>query len=242
MISFFSDLELKPFAMKLLLKSLLVLVCFQSCIKDDIINDRVPERLTFDNPISEIMVNDTYQLEVTFFNNIGSPENANVQWSSSEPQVATVSQTGLLNALTEGQTEITVTVTLAAGGTVSDSFELVVTADPVDNGLVVKSGSIITTSSYTLEGDFTISEIQDSNDLIIEFSSNYSASSNLPGLYLYLTNNPNSISGGFEIGAVTTFNGTHSYLVEDKGINDYIYLLYWCEPFSVKVGHGEIND
>ncbi|MEM9549152.1 MAG: hypothetical protein AAGA77_24405, partial [Bacteroidota bacterium] len=63
----------------------------------------------------------------------------------------------------------------------------------------------------------------------------------LPGLYVYLTNNRNTTANALEIGAVEVFNGAHTYTVEDVGINDYKFLLYFCKPFNVKVGDGEIN-
>ena len=45
----------------------------------------------------------------------------------------------------------------------------------------------------------------------------------------------------FEIGRVATFSGVHSYTIPNKGINDYNYIVYFCKPFNVKVGHGQIN-
>lgn len=225
----------------------LVLILFSltltSCIGDDFIEDRVDERLSIDNPIDEIQVNDSYQLNVTFFNNVGQPESTTVSWSSSNVAVASISPTGLLTAISEGTTTIRITANLENGSTVSEEKEITVTSGPVDNNdPVTKSGTIITTSSYTLTGDFSISEIMDSQNLYLEIMSNYQASSNLPGLYLYLSNNPNSISGALEVGAVQVFSGAHSYEIPTTGINEYKYLLYWCKPFSVKVGHGEIND
>ena len=63
----------------------------------------------------------------------------------------------------------------------------------------------------------------------------------LPGLYAYLTNNPSTVNNAFEIGRVETFSGAHSYRISGVGLNDYDDLLYWCKPFSVKVGDGEME-
>lgn len=79
-------------------------------------------------------------------------------------------------------------------------------------------------------------------NLDVSIKNNYRASTSLPGLYVYLSNNPNSINGAKEIGRVRIFNGAHNYQISNTGINDYKYILYWCKPFSVKVGHGEINN
>ena len=77
--------------------------------------------------------------------------------------------------------------------------------------------------------------------VLLVLSMTLTACSSLPGLYLYLTNNPNTINGAQEVGEVTIFSGAHSYSIPNTGINEYNYLLYWCKPFSVKVGEGKIN-
>jgi len=230
--------------MKQLTKIILIFtIAFYSCIGDDFIDDRVDERISIDNPISEIQVNNTYQLSVTFFNNIGQPENTDITWSSSDLNIATVDNEGLLTAITQGEVTITISASTENGDTITEVITIIVTTEIVNNDdPVSKSGTIVTTSSYILEGDFTISEINDTQNLDLQIAQNYQASSSLPGLYLYLSNNPNSINGALEIGAVQVFNGAHSYEIDNVGINEYQYLLYWCKPFSVKVGHGEIND
>ncbi len=114
-----------------------------------------------------------------------------------------------------------------------------------DDGIVVApqffEGQIRTTSSYALEGNFRLEH--NGTQLILSIDDSYRASSSLPGLYLYLTNNPNSPEDGFEVGAVSVFSGAHSYtLPASIGLMDYKYLLYWCKPFRVKVGDAQIFD
>lgn len=114
-----------------------------------------------------------------------------------------------------------------------------------DDGIVVApqffEGQIRTTSSYTLEGNFRYEH--NGTQIILSIDDSYRASSSLPGLYLYLTNNPNSPEDGFEVGAVSVFSGAHSYtLPASIGLMDYKYLLYWCKPFRVKVGDAQIFD
>ncbi len=221
----------------------MLLVTVSSCIRNDFLNDRVEERIVIDNLIREIQIEDTFQLTAIFFNYIGENEEASFSWESSDPSILEINDQGLLTAVALGSATITVSTLLEDGSPVTEEATIDVIMDEANNdGPVVKSGVIVTTSSYTLTGDFTLSEIEDSPNLNLQVMDNYAASSNLPGLYLYLSNNPNSIDVALEVGPVEVFNGEHSYLLEDIGINDYQYLLYWCKPFSVKVGHGEIEN
>ena len=213
-----------------------------SCIGEDVIDDEIEERLSIDNPIGEIEIGDTYQFTTTFFNNVGQPETTTANWLSTNSQFATITSDGLLTAISEGTTTIRATVNLSNDNVVSVEQTIMVTSEPVEDTLITKSGTIVTTSSYLLMGNFTISELENSQNLELSIQENYQASTSLPGLYLYLTNNPNSINDALEIGPVQIFNGAHTYEIENININQYSYLLYWCEPFSVKVGEGEIVD
>ena len=101
-------------------------------------------------------------------------------------------------------------------------------------------GKVETTTFYTLEGNFIFRE--DGDKILLEFGPDYIADDNLPGFYVYLSNNINSIAGAFEIGEVTTFRGAHSYEIEGVGFNDYKNIVYFCKPFNIKVGDGAIQE
>lgn len=221
---------------------LMIAVSFSSCIGEDIINDEIAPEVRILNPIQSIAVSETHQYNARYFNNIGEEEETTISWSVSNESVATITANGLITGVTTGETTINAFVTSNTGTVIEDSVSIMVTMDTVEQDPIVKTGTIATTSSYTLTGDFTIEEIANSNNLLLSIDNNYQASTSLPGLYLYLTNNPNSINGGLSLGPVTVFNGAHTYDLDNIGINDYTYLLYWCEPFGVKVGVGTIND
>ena len=216
-----------------------------SCIGEDIRQDEIPAELRILNPTESLVVSENYKFNTSFFNNIGELDNSNtVNWSSSNENVATIDATGLLSALTEGTTTITAQIEEKAIIIAETSIPVTITIDPtqVDTTPVNKTGSIITTSSYKLEGSFTISEIENTSNILISIADDYTATTSLPGLYIYLSNNPNSINGALELGAVTVFNGAHTYNVNNTNINDFTYILYWCKPFGVKVGDGKINN
>lgn len=217
-----------------------ILLLFSGCIGDDIVFDTVPEAVRILNPVDSIMVGSTRQFEARYTNNIGEAEEQPVIWASSDAGVLAVDNAGRATGLAAGKATLTAEVLPDGKAPVSDAIEVVVSEDEVVGGpSAERSGTIRTTSSYLLEGSFTLRE--DGNDIVLEFAGDYRASTSLPGLYVYLTNNPSTVNNAFEIGRVETFSGAHSYRISGVGLNDYGYLLYWCKPFSVKVGDGEIK-
>ncbi|MFC4722954.1 Ig-like domain-containing protein [Geojedonia litorea] len=221
---------------------LFVFIAVQSCIGKDFIDDEVSPEVRILNPVDQIAVSETYQFNATYFNRVGQAEITNISWSSSVESVATIDANGLLTGISEGQTIIKAIVLLNNNSSVEAETTVTIVMGDVQQNTTTKSGSIATTSSYELTGDFTLQTIENTTNLRLSLANNYKASTSLPGLYVYLTNNPNSIASARSLGAVSVFEGAHSYTIENVGINDFSYLLYWCEPFGVKVGGGNIND
>ncbi|MFK7971620.1 MAG: Ig-like domain-containing protein [Bacteroidia bacterium] len=209
-----------------------------SCIGTDIIPDRVDPELRISNPVDTIGISTDYQYEASYFNTIGLPDPAaSISWESSNPDVIAIDENGLARAVSLGNARITASVQQDSG-VVEDFNEVAVGESTVNNS--EQSGTIQTTSSYKLTGDFVIRSNGDGGiDIVI--ADNYEASTALPGLYLYLTNNPNTVAGAKEIGKVQTFKGAHQYTVDDAELFTYSHLLYFCKPFNVKVGDGAIN-
>ena len=124
-------------------------------------------------------------------------------------------------------------------GIFTDAVLLTIGMTTVNNNSS-REGVIATTTFYKLEGSFLLDEI-DNGSIRLSIDENFCTTSALPGLYVYLSNNRNSIAEAFEIGEVTTFEGAHEFEIEDIGLMDYNFLVYFCKPFNVKVGDGEIN-
>ena len=211
---------------------------FVGCIGDDIEMDRTEEAVRILNPLDTLALGETFQFESMFTNNVGAEEQQTVLWNSSDPTVISIDETGLAHAIALGSVEISATVELEGGAVVSDHFTLFV-GDTTVAVELIKSGELKTSGGYNLAGSFTVEEVD--GNLTISFSDDYEASTALPGLYVYLGNNPSSISNALELQRVDVYSGAHSYQVEGVGINDYQYLLYWCKPFNVKVGDGLIE-
>jgi len=137
--------------------------------------------------------------------------------------------------------EVLIIVSVTEGQEVyRDTAMTVVGSETVVTNLT-RTGSLKTTTFYDLAGSFVMEKV--GTDLILSFNDDYIASSNLPGLYVYLTNNPATTNGALEIGKVQVFNGAHEYVIPgDIPLEEYGHLLYFCKPFTVKVGDGTFDN
>ena len=218
--------------------SLVILV--SSCIGDDFIDDLVEPEVRITNLIDTIGIDDTYQFEANFLNNVGQETESTITWSSTSPEIVNITEDGLASGLTFGSSLITASASFE-GVEYTTDFDLTVGESTASPASLVRTGTIRTTSSYELKGEFEMSALLD-NKLRLNISDDYVASSALPGLYIYLSNNPNSIAEAFEIGAVEVFSGAHFYDISGVGLNDFGYVLYYCKPFNVKVGDGKFDN
>ena len=224
---------------KTLFQLILPIFFLAGCIGDDIIFDTVTEAVRIQNPLDSLALGESFQFEATFFNNVGFEESATLLWESSDPTILSITPTGLATGLQKGM--VFVKASLQENPEIRDSMEVFVASETVGNVVGERTGSLNTTSSYALQGDFVLKE--DRGSLVLEFGDDYKASSALPGLYLYMTNNPNTVTNSVEIGEVKVFNGAHSYEIPSSvSIDEYEYLLYYCKPFNVKVGDGKFDN
>ncbi len=217
----------------------LSIIFLNACIGDDLIFDEVDPEIRIVNPIVSIEKGASHQFEYRYFNNVGVAEELNnFTWTSSDPEIVNISETGLATGIEEGTALITISSD-QPGVFIEDSNEVTVSDETIE-ATSERSGEIRSTSSYLLEGSFVMKEVVE--DLILDIRDDYKASTALPGLYIYLSNNPNSIAEAFEIGEVEVFEGAHDYNLGDMiKLNDYSHIVYYCKPFNVKVGDGEIN-
>ncbi len=220
----------------------LLAIVLSGCIGDDVIFDTVPERVSINNSIDSLGLDSTFQFTGTYFNSIGRAIDETIIWSTSDPGIIEMSITGLAKGVAKGSANIKATVNLEGKDPVEEKISIVVeegVSTPVE--VSSRSGMLETASSYPLTGNFTLTKGTD-DKLSLSFENDYDADDGLPGLYVYLTNNPNTNVGALEISKVTIFKGAHSYtLPEGVGINEYSHVLYFCKPFGVRVGIGEMN-
>jgi hypothetical protein len=212
----------------------LFLFSLWSCIGDDIVDDFVEPQIRFIISVDTIGVGETSLLEVQFFNNIGIPEQSTITWASSNDEIAMVSPEGLLWARQKG--EVVITASTEYNGQSFSEEKLIVVDEETVETPTERTGSLKTTSSYALQGDFILTRTETGVNLA--FADNYETDDVLPGLYIYLTNNPSTVRDALVIGEVTIFKGEHEYQIDDVSLNDYSHVLYFCKPFNVKVGDG----
>ena len=223
------------FHFHLLLISLLAL---SSCIGDDIVFDAVDASVRILNPLDSLAVGDTYQFEAAYFNQIGQETPASIRWSSSDTNLLQIDELGEAKGLAAGDVEVLVTAEPSGEDAVTEQMTVHV-GSATSSSNPGRKGTIQTTSSYILEGSFTLE--QNGPNLKLSIADDYRASSSLPGLYVYLTNNPATTNGALEIGKVSVFSGAHEYLINNADITAYSHILYFCKPFNVKVGDGKIE-
>lgn len=213
---------------------IILTIILQGCIGTDIVDDFVEARVTIDNPITSLKVNSSYLFQATYLNNVGSPEPAMFQWKSSNENVLQIDNEGHAIGLIEGESTV-----IATANGVSDSLILVV-SDTTIGMLGERSAELKTSSSYPLTGNALLKKT--GNNLTLEFDASFNTTSALPGLYVYLSNNVNSISNAYEVGSVVEFSGAQSYNIdEDIKLYQYNYVLFFCKPFLVPVGDGELK-
>jgi Electron transfer DM13 len=217
-----------------------ILVSIYACIGDEFVEDFMMPRLEVSNPIDSLKIGDSYQYNYRYFNNIGAIDSTvEVNWQSLNPTLLEITNNGLATALSMGTAQIVLSsfTNPAIFDTVSVVTNASETSQPDDP--TVRNGVIMTTSNYLLEGDVQL--VNQDSIFILELASNFRATTALPGLYIYLTNNPATNSGALEIGAITQFTGAQEFALPSlANINDYDYVLFYCKPFAVKVGDGKL--
>ncbi len=227
--------------MRLFPSFLLLTLLLQSCIGDDIVFDTVDPVLRINAMIDTLGVGETHDFTARYLNNIGvEEERTDIAWFSSNEDILSLTLAGEATALALGEAQVIAELNLSDGTTLMDQRTIVVGEETVETTTEARSGTIQTTTFYTLEGSFTLTD--QGGSLLLEIADDYEASSSLPGLYLYLSNNPNSIANALEVSKVTVFDGTHDYTIEGVELDEYSHLLYYCKPFNVKVGDGLIGE
>ncbi len=135
---------------------------------------------------------------------------------------------GLLIAVScekeENIIQVSTTVCKDASGTIVDCDD--------ENSVTPMAEIGVFTGAYNLQGTFIV----DGSGITI--NNDYQGTT-APGPVWYLSNNQKGVSGGVRL--ENARKGAGGYKIETNVALDYKYLVMWCQPFSVYIGHGIIK-
>ncbi len=198
------------------------------------VNDVAKVVVTGDS--KSVKLGETLQLVAQGFNteDVKVQSNNGIVWNSSDVSIASVSDSGLVTALSDGLITITATI----DGIVSEPYPLIV-------GFVARLGVFMDANGYNTSGMATLF-IDSSGDLILELSSDFQTSFAL-GTFLYMANSTTgSVVGaqGLEVSEISGNGGATfnlSQIDSNITIDDYQYVILLCKPFSITFGSAELN-
>ncbi len=143
-------------SLKNLLFILLTLV-FTACIQDDFVDDYIEPEIRISNGVESLKVGDSHQYLAIFYNNIGMEETTALIWESSNTDIFTVNENGLVTAVLKGKA-ILIVSTIYQGKTIRSEVPINVAGETVIINIGDRTGTLRTTSSYALKGSFILKE------------------------------------------------------------------------------------
>lgn len=206
---------------------------FNRCIGTDVLAElEANERIVISESVDSLAVNESFSFQAILIQSDGTEEMADVQWSSSDLSVIQIDPSGNAIAIMEGTATIT-----ARYLQLQDS--VLVHAGEVTSATSSRTGEFSGLNNYTVNGGFVLE--RNAGDLLLSFDENF-ATSNGPGLYVYLSSSADNVNGGLEVGPLQSSQGAQEYLIDDSiTLNTYDYVIIHCKPFGIPFGAGPLN-
>ncbi len=225
---------------------------------DEIVANGYEPKISINENFREIDINTTNQLKLTaIFQGIKREviENTVFNWNSSNTDVLTISNDGVITPISLGETTISVS-TEFEGETFDFEKNLIVggeTAEeepeeePQPTKEVLAFGDLQTNSQYVVNGEFEI--FTENGKSFITLSDDFdtrNGRSQVPDLTIYLSNSTTSNGGDAQLIAapetgLATFGAQTFEIPDDININDFQNVLLFCRRFGVRVGFGVIT-
>lgn len=164
------------------------------------------------------------------------PISTTFEWSSENPNIAAVSETGVVSGVSRGFTYIVVT---------AENIEV---RFAISVGLTMATATFEGSSGYIANGTATLEVTE--QGLILSLSNDFETSFAL-GTYVYLANSTSGRevkSNGFQVSEITR-NGSHTFnitnIAESKDqavlIGQHKYVIILCEPASLTFGFADLD-
>ena len=204
----------------------------------------VTPKVSITNPAGGIIEGTSYDFDFSFTDDEGNTATPDsIEWDSGDENVLTIDNEGVVTTVGSGTSRITLTVTYD-GSTYDTDFNFIIQENPnSDSGGETESFKGTLSGSYGLKGGYEVKA--EGNDLLIILDANYSINSSLPDGALYLSNtdkHPNDESKLVWHGDKSHYKGPRTYTVENVGLKDYRYLLFYCVEYSTNVGTIKLFD
>lgn len=182
--------------------------------------------ITITNSINQLSIGDMLQLEVELSATNGTIlTDKEVSWASSDPEICSVDESGLVTALANGMTQIIA----SSEGVSSLPFNLMVGSDSMS-----RMGTFSGLNGYSVEGTAVLERSGDQAKVV--FNEDFRSQSG-PGLYVYLSPNANNVTGGISLGELKATTGMQEYpLPSSVNPDDFDHVLVYCQPFRVPFG------
>ena len=223
---------------------------FSSCIGTDLVEEiEVPTQVLISTSTTSIKVGDQVQFNAIFTNKYGITEDKQVIWSTTTPEIVSVTSSGLVRALKAGDAIIK-----AIAADAESTRIIKVSADAVpDTAIKSRTGTFKSAGagSYTVAGDIKITT-QDGKS-VISVNDNFKASigpslflmltNHTNGSYMVVSNNPaiNGTSAQISLTRMTNFQGAMSWNVPvGVDVKNYKFALLYCTLGPV-FGYAELK-
>lgn len=152
-------------------------------------------------------------------------------WRTTNPAIASVSNTGLVTALAAGETHIIA----SAEGVESIGARVNVASTSRSGAFTKRPGG-----SYNVSGTATL-EQQADGSLRLKFGADFS-SSNGPGLDVYLSTTNTVGANSISLGRLQRTTGEQSYNVPSNAmLTTYDWVIIHCVPFNVTFGYAQLR-
>lgn len=178
--------------------------------------------VSIEGDTTNMMVGEMRQLTAVLRNVAGDVLVGDVSWLSNDANVASINDSGLVAAISNGTTSIVAT---------SDNINSVPFNIMVGSTNLTRTGMFSGRNGYNAKGTAILETVE--SETVLSFGGDFLTQSG-PGLYVYLSPNEANVTGGLSLGPLDSTSGAQAYELPggaDPALYDYV--IIYCQPFGV---------